>query len=195
MSEPVRTVVERFRPWIFVEVVDTEIMAVQFNQVPADQHDDFVDQLRGTLSQALTENSDALLQNLPEPDGEPATGPQREVMEFVAEVLAEAAGASPLPQRQWFPDQADGRDASGAIHASLRGTEVVILEVEPGSLADPQPAGLAIRDAVNLASQRLAGDVRHRIARLLPTVDSSEAPELDWQALASVVKRIRGGYL
>lgn len=175
-------------PWCFMRITDGHVDVLQVRGEAADptRHEEVLEGLRRNLSAGLRAHQKQQLEWLEASFGEDPGPDQRHVMEFAREQLARAESARPLRQRRWFPTQADGRDPSGEVHASVLGDEVVILEAPPHALADKSGFETAVRHALNLALARLSSDMRSRIGDIAPS-----APEQpDWADLAAKVDRI-----
>ncbi|NLE97744.1 MAG: hypothetical protein GX596_07115 [Propionibacterium sp.] len=193
MGTPIRTTVETEHPFFHVQIVDGVVEVLQFDRIDERGHAEFLERLAAFLSRALAQHAEERLADLLARFG-PAPDPQREaVMAFVAERLASAARSRPRPQRRWFPDQADGRDPAGDVHVSVAGTDVVVLEAPPHALEHPGRAAQAIMTALNLASERLAGDI-DSLAQRRGDRDQ-QLPEPDWARMAVLAQRYRQGYV
>lgn len=190
---PVHTSHETQRPRIYVEMTDGNVDLVQFRAVDDAAHDDFVVSLQHALSTVLQEHTAAFTTQTLQRYALPPDPHHDDVMAFVEEQL-EAAPVEALPNgRTWFPVQADGRDATGAVHISVANAQVVILDIEPGVLREPRDAGRAIVEAINLALHRHRDDVATYITRRT-RAEPSDQESPDWASLALRVRRCRLGY-
>lgn len=189
MAGQVTTEFEGRDPWCFMRIVDGQVAVLHVRGDAADptRYLETLEGMRRNLSTGLRKHREDQLEWLDSSSG-PQQGPDhRHVLQFTVEQLVEAESARPLRQRRWFPTQADGRDPSGEVHASVMGDEVVVLEAPPDALAEKVAFATAVRHALNLALERLASDVGNRIGRIPP----SEPEQPDWAGLAAKVDRIR----
>ena len=185
MSE-ITTAIEVQQPRAYLEFRNGRLRLLQFGDVADADHEAFLDSLREALGRGLRQHTTELVAAL-------STGgsvdPAREAaMRFVAEQLAAAEGATPMPQPRWFAGLADGRDPSGYVHVTVAGDQVVVLEAPVGTLADGRTAGHAITAALNQALDRVAADYA-------PHVGEQRKPEpLDWDLVVRDINRLRQGY-
>lgn len=195
--DEITTLVERTKPWIHVELANGRVRRLLFGRVAPEVIDEFIGTLQQTLTEALTQHANEVVAKLlQQTSTEP--NPDRDlVLAFTEEQLAQAArwsAAHPVPDdgNRLLLDQVDGRDESGDVHVSVLGSRVVLLEIEPGVLSQPQHAGWALRDALNLALERRSADLEERAERLRQNGTPQPAP--DWAGWARQVKRLRQGY-
>lgn len=164
MVEEIVTEVTVRNPRVSVQVRDFRVTSVHLSPESLEEAEleDYTDAVRQVLTQALTEHADEQMAQFRRENDPTEPNPDRDrALEFAYGKLEEAqrAGVTPMPSRQWFPDQADGRDATGLVHASVRGNEVVILEIPAQSYDDLRALEKSIREAVNLACDRQTTDV------------------------------------
>lgn len=190
----VTTSLETTDPFLSVRVKEGRIDFLQFKRLEEHETGAFLDACRETLSRALRQHADERLAALMARFAPPPDVHREVVAAHVSERLEKARSAPPQAgrKRRWFPEQADGRDPSGAVHASVTANSVVILEAPFEAIAHPADGAAAIRAAVNLALDRLEGDVL-RIAKR--GGQPQEPVEPDWTSLARLVDRLRKGYL
>lgn len=190
MSEPVVTELNVADPQIFVRFTSGRLEVLhlldQFDD--PQRHEELVEALRVALSTGLHRHRTEQMQQL-QAEFPPEAKYQREALAFARETLETALAVSAPVQspRAWFPTQADGRDRSGAVHASVLMDEVVILEVPLHVMRDRRNAGHAVRAAVNLALERLERDTAEVIDKR--GGEPSEPP--NWPALATLAGRYR----
>lgn len=175
MTSDLITDISQRNPRVSVRVCDFAVQSI--NLSPEDTSPDALEEytrvIQEVLTQALTRHAAEQMEAFEAQLSLPAD-PERDRALAKAHELVEKARAQRLPpiaQRQWFPDQADGRDASGRVHASVRGNEVVILEIPYETWEDVRVTERAIREAVNLAISRLSSDVMRFAAK----VDSDDS--------------------
>lgn len=196
MTMAVITEYEAGRAQLYLKCVDGSIDTLQFVRVPPDAREEFVETLRVALSAALTRHDQALVDDAVARAELPSDPDRDLVLAFVADFVTQTEPDAQVPSTggSWFPEQADGRDASGRVHASVIASQVVLLEVPAELFDDPQRAGWAIRDAINLARERLSEDTKKLIDQRGGWSEASEAPDqADWRELASQVRRLRRG--
>lgn len=193
MTDPVQTIVETDRPFFHVHLVDGRISLLQFSRIDERLLDEFLANCRDVLSRALQQHARDRTAEIMERFGSTPDPHRDRVMAHVAERLDAASEHEPLPQRRWFPEQADGRDPSGEVHVSVTATRVVLLETPFAALEHPGKGARAIMAATNLALERLDDDVAAHVHGRLDR--ARRLPEPDWEAMALMVERLRRGYI
>ncbi|OYN84569.1 hypothetical protein [Parenemella sanctibonifatiensis] len=175
---------------VHVEFVDNSLSILRFRAQGRTPRE-LLGAIAATLDSARVQHRQELAAAA-EPLPEPAPDPDRDlVMAFAQRQLADSPPA-PQPQPgELFPSQTDGRDESGRAHVSLTMDHVMILEVAPDLLADEREAGAAIREAYNLAAERLTDDL---LAWAEARRDDDALADVNWSELAHDVRRIGGGH-
>ena len=195
MTESVHTQFESSEPWILLEMCDGRFESVQFSWEADHEHDEeFLSILRSALTNCLAQHNADVLESLRTRYAAPADPDREAAMAFAQQILDEATDVIP-ESRTWFPERADGRDKSGAVHVSVIRSAVVRLDVPFDMLQDSQLCGWAIRDALNQALERHDKDVIEfgirRNGGQQPTIEPA-AP--NWAMLAKQANRLRNGW-
>lgn len=184
----VTTDYESHDPWLFARFVSGRLDVLQLDGPPGDPSafDGYLTGVRTALSVALSRHAAERLRHIMEHYAPPSGEPNREAAVAFAQVQLESArGLQPRPSRRWFPEQADGRDATAYVHVSVAGSNLAILEAPPHLFDDKIAAGMAIREAINLALQRLEDDIVQFAARA-----TEEPPPPDWAKLAEQAAKL-----
>ncbi len=188
MHSEIVTDIESTSPRAYLQFRNGRLTLLQLGSIVDAEHDRALDVIRDALSRGLRQHTKDVVTSLVDGDTTPPNPARAAALRFVSEQLAEAEDVAPNPQTHWFAGLADGRDASGHVHVTVSGSDVVLLEAPVGTLRDGLGAGMSILTALNQALDRIESDFS-----LHQGQQESSAPP-DWNAFAREINRLRQGY-